>query len=592
MKGIRIKRIGVLAIIILTITSILVGYFYIKAGKKAFKESLVNNLQEINDLCNDVYIDVDGSEKKYLDLLVNEEDSFKRGMYSSVLVQIYTVRNDYDKVMYYSNEAINNYKNVPGGEYYAIAEGKYLAWSMLSMSRYADSFRATNSLLEMLNDSSSEVFNKEEILDIEVLMNTIFLIIYSDLEIMDMAEQYYNKLYNMEITPTIYKSRGEKVAFAKYVYSDKIGDNNLRSKYAYECYNIALERDKEKGTDTAKFIVINTVYADLKSGKVDNILERIAEAQGYYSRLGNEVSLGYINHNYGLYYELIGDLHTANDHYKKAINILKDNESNSRLAYELNSYIEFLKNNEGIINEDIDYYYRIYYKIKSENSKNEHIEDLLNQIILVNEELSKSKTIELEKRLRENNILFISSCIMLVLLGIMLARMASAINKKNITEKKLELIANKDYLTGVNTRSYGEKLILQLINENQKFSLAIFDIDNFKNINDTYGHIYGDNVLKVIAQNVASKIRKEDIIIRFGGEEFIIIFVNCTSDQAKKRLDKIRESTFNIEFDNNVHVSFSAGIKEWENTSISQIIDEADQLLYKAKKQGKNRVII
>ena len=168
--------------------------------------------------------------------------------------------------------------------------------------------------------------------------------------------------------------------------------------------------------------------------------------------------------------------------------------------------------------------------------------------------------------------------------------MASSIKKKNVTEKKLEEIANKDYLTGVNTRAYGYKLISNLIKNKVNFSLSLLDIDNFKRLNDTFGHMFGDEVLKAIADKIKEKIDNDDIVIRFGGEEFIVIFVNCTSIEAKERLDKIREDINEIIFDNGVRVSISAGIKEWDNTKIEDVIEQADKLLYKAKNEGKNRV--
>ncbi|MGL5087363.1 MAG: GGDEF domain-containing protein, partial [Clostridium sp.] len=137
-----------------------------------------------------------------------------------------------------------------------------------------------------------------------------------------------------------------------------------------------------------------------------------------------------------------------------------------------------------------------------------------------------------------------------------------------------------------------EELILELINKNKKFSIGIIDIDNFKNINDTYGHIYGDEILEILAHKVKDGLDENDIVIRFGGEEFIIVFLDNEKISAKEKLDKIRYEVNNIVFDKNIILSFSGGIKEWDNTEINKVIEEADKLLYKAKKEGKNKVLI
>lgn len=215
---------------------------------------------------------------------------------------------------------------------------------------------------------------------------------------------------------------------------------------------------------------------------------------------------------------------------------------------------------------------------------------MVSEIVKTNEKLNHSRMLELEDEASQNKIRFISAAVMILILGVMLVIMASSIKKKNVTEKKLEEIANKDYLTGVNTRAYGYKLISNLIKNKVNFSLSLLDIDNFKRLNDTFGHMFGDEVLKAIADKIKEKIDNDDIVIRFGGEEFIVIFVNCTSIEAKERLDKIREDINEIIFDNGVRVSISAGIKEWDNTKIEDVIEQADKLLYKAKNEGKNRV--
>lgn len=588
MKKLRGSKI-IIAIILFISVSVLGIRALEKKSESMSRDILVQNLERINNEANSVYEDIQTSEKKYLDLLEVETDPFKRGMYSSALVQVYTAYNDFDKVKFYANQAIEEYIKVSDGEYYAMSESKYLAFSMLRMGLKAESFVATNSLLEMLNSSGRKVLNDEEIMDTEIVIYTIFLSIYSEFKILDMAEVYYNKLSEMEITPEIYKSRGDRIAHSKLAYATLINDIDLINKYSYECYNVSLERDKEKGINTADSVILNVVEADIMSGNLDNVIKNIKKAEDYFNLVKDEQGLTHVYNVYADYYEKIGNLDKANEYHKKSIDKADEFINDYLRIHILESYIDFLEKYDLYADKDINDYYKKYYYLL-DGKEDDELHSLVSEIVKTNEKLNHSRMLELEDEASQNKIRFISAAVMILILGVMLVIMASSIKKKNVTEKKLEEIANKDYLTGVNTRAYGYKLISNLIKNKVNFSLSLLDIDNFKRLNDTFGHMFGDEVLKAIADKIKEKIDNDDIVIRFGGEEFIVIFVNCTSIEAKERLDKIREDINEIIFDNGVRVSISAGIKEWDNTKIEDVIEQADKLLYKAKNEGKNRV--
>ena len=127
-------------------------------------------------------------------------------------------------------------------------------------------------------------------------------------------------------------------------------------------------------------------------------------------------------------------------------------------------------------------------------------------------------------------------------------------------------------------------------------SFAMIDIDFFKIINDNHGHLMGDRVIKNLARLLRSRCRKSDIVGRYGGEEFAIIFPECTANQAKQIVDKIREGFAGSKFNNEkgaFDVSFSAGIAQFSGCdSAEQLNQAADDALYKAKELGRNRVEI
>jgi diguanylate cyclase (GGDEF)-like protein len=168
-------------------------------------------------------------------------------------------------------------------------------------------------------------------------------------------------------------------------------------------------------------------------------------------------------------------------------------------------------------------------------------------------------------------------------------------------QEKLQLEATHDPLTNLFNRRYLNEALsrefYRIIREKTSLCLVILDLDNFKILNDTYGHEAGDEVLKYIAALLTSHARGSDIACRFGGEEFVLVFNNTTIDKIMPRLEKIREEIENakIYFHNEVlqQITISMGVAQApeQGTTINDIIRAADMALYSAKKSGRNRII-
>jgi len=165
---------------------------------------------------------------------------------------------------------------------------------------------------------------------------------------------------------------------------------------------------------------------------------------------------------------------------------------------------------------------------------------------------------------------------------------------------KLEALANSDELTGLpNRRVFDEKLHhLLLLNEREhiKASVLFFDLDDFKKINDNFGHDMGDKVLIKIAQITRESIRESDLYARWGGEEFILTFLNTSLSDAETISEKLR---VRIENDQELieligySVTASFGLTQIEEKdSLERILKRVDSFLYKAKYEGKNRVVL
>jgi len=186
-------------------------------------------------------------------------------------------------------------------------------------------------------------------------------------------------------------------------------------------------------------------------------------------------------------------------------------------------------------------------------------------------------------------------CLLLVIITIVNGKMRKEIRKRKHAEKALVDYANKDSLTQVFNRRKIEKIMNAQIKESKNdettFSIIFFDIDNFKMINDNFGHIRGDKVLISIAKIVSSNIRSSDFIGRWGGEEFIIILPNTNSKDAYTIASNLKVLISNYNFDLEKAVTCSFGITDFKkDDSKKEMVKRADDAMYYVKRNGKNDI--
>ena len=162
----------------------------------------------------------------------------------------------------------------------------------------------------------------------------------------------------------------------------------------------------------------------------------------------------------------------------------------------------------------------------------------------------------------------------------------------------LEYQASHDKLTGLFNRNKFDEIFAKEIKRTKRYknelSVIIFDIDNFKMVNDTYGHQIGDEVLKEISKIALDNVREQDITTRWGGEEFFILLPQTNLSGAVIVANKIRTSTQNHIFtEKSLKITASFGVAQFciENDDEKTIITRADELLYEAKRTGKNKVM-
>lgn len=181
----------------------------------------------------------------------------------------------------------------------------------------------------------------------------------------------------------------------------------------------------------------------------------------------------------------------------------------------------------------------------------------------------------------------------------MMIKTLSYLTFLNIDNYKLKSLCTIDKMTGIYSRKYFDLIFKNLlegsIKHNETFSLLMIDIDKFKDVNDTYGHRKGDEVLSIIGQILINNTRSTDIVARYGGEEFIIVLFNTKEKDAIKVAEKIRRHIEDFKFPNiDYPLTISIGVSLYPKHSqfSSELIEKADQALYYAKERGRNKVVL
>ncbi|WP_027865584.1 GGDEF domain-containing protein [Massilia alkalitolerans] len=175
---------------------------------------------------------------------------------------------------------------------------------------------------------------------------------------------------------------------------------------------------------------------------------------------------------------------------------------------------------------------------------------------------------------------------------------AQLVNRSNKIRINKDLIG-KDRATGllnkVGLQKKAQALVRRAAQEGSELAFGVIDIDKFKTINDTWGHHFGDIVIKRLSLLLAPQLGEWDLLSRFGGEEFVVVFWDCSREEGRRRLDAMRQAFCAIPFEVGPgdlrHFSFSGGVAAYpECRSENELFLRADAMLYVAKQGGRNRI--
>jgi diguanylate cyclase (GGDEF)-like protein len=176
------------------------------------------------------------------------------------------------------------------------------------------------------------------------------------------------------------------------------------------------------------------------------------------------------------------------------------------------------------------------------------------------------------------------------------------LKKMEIRNQELSILAKTDFLTGLSNRSHFlEQINIQLENignynpmntppNTSPVSIVLCDIDNFKSINDRYGHGYGDTILKTVADTFKQMLRGQDLVARWGGEEFVLALVDTNSEGTQTVLSRIANKLLKT---SNITLTFGVVLPTCSSDrKIEELLRKADLAMYRGKRNGKNQIVI
>jgi len=206
-----------------------------------------------------------------------------------------------------------------------------------------------------------------------------------------------------------------------------------------------------------------------------------------------------------------------------------------------------------------------------------------------------------EMQWRQDHFLYhymlVGTCSAFSIFGYILGRYADVISDKN---RNLFIQSQTDPLTGLGNHRYLHEAFQHQYqarkSDSEPISCLMMDLDFFKKVNDTYGHLFGDEVLKSFAELIKKTIRPGDIAARYGGEEFVNILPNCGKEEAVRVAERIREvmEGNTVYFKNvplKITVSIGAATHDGKVKNYQDLIELADRALYQAKENGRNKVV-
>ncbi|HBE9435706.1 diguanylate kinase signaling protein [Clostridioides difficile] len=340
--------------------------------------------------------------------------------------------------------------------------------------------------------------------------------------------------------------------YKKFVSTDNYNDFEIMASIMQA--NAYIEKNN---IQEAKNLLEKADYI-IKSDRTVHILDK---DMYYYMAMGN---LEYKNENYD----------SAIDNYKKSLDISTKRKLTQEKIKNLNKILNIYEKQGNV--ESLNEYQKM---LINEYKENKSIRDSETSFYIIDKVSNESELFEkTKKEIKYYKILF--TVILIAVLG-------STFLYNRLKYFKAQNL--HDGLTNVYNRKSFDIMYEKYRAKDDNFALVMIDIDNFKLINDNYGHKFGDVVIKGITNTICVMLEQDDKVFRYGGEEFSVLIRNKSGEEVADIVDNIRVAIANKKWNEDVTVTISAGVAHISDSK--DVLEEADKNLYKAKQLGRNKVV-
>lgn len=594
---------------IITILSIfiIIGLFfnYKLIGFKKTEEKQIMISTEEKELIKSIHNkNIDESkefEEEYLQKIDELKSKNKNEKSNEELGKIYyylglnrQINNDNEKTIEYYKKSIEHLQET-SNYYYLLITHRELMNNYMRKSNQIEGLNHANEIYSILKTKNIQGIseNEQDVLTISVLSSIITS--SSNFKMSKISSQFYDELNTLiSNKPEIEDNLG---IYARFQYNFDMKNYKEAKKCAIEYIKYFEDREargKATWTDVGgAHIYLLELLARTK--EVEEYKEVLGIVKKTYDYLDVPIYNAYLDKVQGFYYEGIGDYEKSILYFNKAIEKFNNIDGGIAHVRELNQKIISYYDKVDI---DLDKYVNDANRYDEEYKYVKTVGGLSDAIVkgAYKDGDEESNKIKREKEIAKeiNKISKVINSIYILIIGLLLIMVKMTkdeIHRKREKEKELELMIKTDYLTKAYSKQYSFNKIQENIDNNRDFLLVLFDLDNFKLLNDKYGHVFGDEVLVNVVEATKEVISEYGEIGRFGGEEFIIVIYNKCD--IHKLIEKVQISIANIKLTNSeVNVTISGGAKKWNGESINELLKQVDLLLYEAKAQGKDKIII
>ena len=493
--------------------------------------------------------------------------------------------NDYKKTVKYLEEAKNIFMDRKN-YFYLLNLNNILMNIAYFNNEQIKGVEIANEIYGILEKENIEGISKNGQKGIKANVLTGLIDVSSEVKMEKMAEIYYLEL--IEITKDK-RFENNMTIYAKYIYNLRIENYSKAKEYAKEYIEDSKKYLDESEVAKSHIYLLEALIYNNEFDEATKVFKIIEEDNE------NENIKGIILKLKGVFYEKQKDYENSKKNYDEALDIFEINKNYESMQFVLKNIVKL----NMYIDIDIKFYVNKLddiNKIYDEKEFTGDIADKLNEISYkrINEEKEriedvftrKQKLTKISKRI---NIIYLGIIVILIWIA---KKLKNEIKSRKGKELELEKMIRTDYLTKAYSKQFIFDKTKEYILNKKEFSMIIFDLDNFKRINDSYGHNFGDEVLVSVTREIKELVGENGYIGRFGGEEFIIILngdVNI-NEFGERLIDKVRNSRFSID---DVSVTISGGGIIYDNQkNVESLIYDADILLYKAKAEGKDKILI